>query len=83
MESYKKDSTGKPIKGWRCTRKECGYTTDQATYNVFKASAAHVNATGGHFGPNGNGYNYWCPKCNHRMDIIGNEETNTVNSQKE
>ena len=67
---------GSPIKSWECTRKSCGFLTTEVCWGdadwgeVEKGSKnkAHAEATGGFYGPNGNGYNYWCPKCEHRMN---------------
>lgn len=74
MRDFTKDSRGKKIKAVECT--ECGYTTakmnysDQVDRSDYKT--ARVEGTLGHYGPNGNGYNYWCPKDEHRMIIVDN-----------
>lgn len=61
---------GSPIQGWTCTNNECRYQTEHTSWE--DDDTAHAEATGGFYGPNGNGYNYWCPKCGHRMNLDQN-----------
>lgn len=66
---------GSPIAKFVCTRKEpevCGFETTEVNYSDQSADKmiARAEVTGGFYGPNGNGYNYWCPKCEYRMNPI-------------
>lgn len=49
----------KPIKEWRCTK--CPLVTQDRAH-------IRVEATAGFYGPNGNGFNYWCESCAGRMN---------------
>jgi len=63
---------GSPIKSWECTR--CNFVTTEVCWNEDDKETAsydkksHATVTGGFYGPNGNGYNYWCPRCEGRMN---------------
>lgn len=75
MRDFLKDNRGQKVKGFKCT--ECGYTTKEAMYSdkaeeQGNMEAARAEGTLGRYGPNGNGYNYWCPKDSMRMVIIAN-----------
>lgn len=54
-----KFADGKPIKEWRCTK--CKAITQDIEHT-------RAEATAGHYGPNGNGFNYWCETCGGRMN---------------
>ena len=68
------DANGKKIKSLKCTN--CGYTTNKMNWSDKcdreDYETARVEGTLGHYGPNGNGYNYWCPKDEWRMAIVDN-----------
>lgn len=49
------------IKKWRCSN--CSFWTA----NV---EMTNPETTLGTWGPNGNGWNYWCPKCNGRLNPL-------------
>ena len=51
----------KPIKKWICGNEKCKFKTT----DIEKIEA---QTTLGTWGPNGNGWNYWCPKCKYRME---------------
>ena len=69
---------GSPIHGWTCTK--CKFKTTEVGWESEKGSEekAHADVTGGFYGPNGNGYNYWCPKCQGSM----NPDNNSYNALK-
>jgi len=62
---------GKPIRGWKCN--DCNFYTETTNFDDsknYKEGDAKADVTLGFYGPNGNGYNYWCPKCDHRMSAV-------------
>lgn len=64
---------GSPIKSWECTKKGCAFLTTEVCWNEGEndtkwENKANAEGTCGFYGPNGNGYNYWCPKCESRMN---------------
>jgi hypothetical protein len=62
-------ANGAPIKQWTCTK--CKHTCTKTGYakdgETVDPTIARAECTLGFYGPNGNGFNYWCPKCDCRM----------------
>ena len=65
-----RDGSVKRIKQFRCTNKECGFVTAKAQWadqEQERTDCVSVEGTLGFYGPNGNGYTYWCRKCHHNV----------------
>ncbi len=67
-----RDGSGLRIKEFTCTNDDCGYKTSKAEWgdrDEKNTEPVSVTVTGGFYGPNGNGYNYWCRKCEYRVSF--------------
>ncbi len=76
---------GSPIVKFICLRQDphCGYETTEVKFYddeepMGDGKPASAEGTLGFYGVNGNGYNYWCPKCQYRMKPIGKTDTSKL-----
>lgn len=64
---------GSPIHQWECTK--CKKRFEKADWGdkVTDLYTVGVEVTGGFYGPNGNGFTYWCPIDEHSAVPVGNK----------